>query len=91
MNCHVGEEVKRPAIQSPIDNLLSIGDIVGRPPLPVDGEDQRHRQMGDQPAARKGGAEGRPDHHPAVGAPRPAGQDGHRPQLGLSPGQQPAD
>lgn len=28
MNCHVGEEPKRPAIQSPIDNLLFIGDIV---------------------------------------------------------------
>jgi uncharacterized protein with NAD-binding domain and iron-sulfur cluster len=31
MNCHVGEEVKRPAVQSPIDNLLFIGDIVSVP------------------------------------------------------------
>ncbi len=26
--CHVGEEAKRPAVQSPIDNLLFIGDAV---------------------------------------------------------------
>lgn len=31
MNCHVGEEAKRPAVQSPIDNLLFIGDIVALP------------------------------------------------------------
>ncbi|MCC6195735.1 MAG: FAD-dependent oxidoreductase [Burkholderiales bacterium] len=28
LNCHVGEEANRPTIQSPIDNLLFIGDIV---------------------------------------------------------------
>lgn len=31
LNCHVGEEAKRPAIQSPIDNLLFIGDVVWAP------------------------------------------------------------
>jgi isorenieratene synthase len=28
LNCHVGEEAKRPTIQSAIDNLLFVGDIV---------------------------------------------------------------
>lgn len=31
MNCEVGEEAKRPAVQSPIDNLFFIGDIVAVP------------------------------------------------------------
>ncbi|NMG76422.1 FAD-dependent oxidoreductase [Aromatoleum diolicum] len=31
MNCEVGEEAKRPAVQSPIDNLMFIGDIVSVP------------------------------------------------------------
>lgn len=31
LNCYVGEEAKRPAIQSPIDNLLFIGDVVWLP------------------------------------------------------------
>jgi isorenieratene synthase len=31
LNCQVGEEAKRPTIQSPIDNLLFVGDIVSIP------------------------------------------------------------